>query len=275
MEEKKNKMMKLRVKGKDIVVPINRQKEFLESDERISKSWLQAQGNESSFIDGDKMVNREEYSHGLSWRILKIQSEFVKGHDFLGRFGKSVSIFGSARKGFDEKVYLDAEKIAKKLADDGFDIFTGGGPGIMEAANKGASQSKVGRSVGININLPGSGPTERRNQYITDAESFDFFFSRKVILSFAAQFYIFFPGGFGTLDELFEMLTLIQTGKTSPIPVILVNKEFWSPLVDWIKSVVLEKNNAISKDDLDLFHLVDSAEEAYSYIKECSADYGC
>lgn len=267
--ENQKKMIKLKVGGKEIEVPIDRQRQFLENN--VSAEWLKAQGRE---VDENKMINPDEYKHGLSWQILRIQSEFVKGYDFLGKFGKSVSIFGSARQGFDDKVYRDAEEIARKLAEDGFDIFTGGGPGIMEAANKGASQSKNGRSVGININLPGKGLTERRNQYVTDAESFDFFFSRKVILSFAAQFYIFFPGGFGTLDELFEMLTLIQTGKTSPIPVVLVNKDFWSPLLEWIKNVVCEKNNAISKDDLNLFHLVDSAEEAYQYIKEC-ANEGC
>ncbi len=246
--------MKLNVAGKEISVPIGRQLEFL---------------------DAGKMISKEEYTHGLSWRILKIQSEFVKGHDFLGKFGKSVSIFGSARNGFDDVVYQETEKVAKQLADDGFAIFTGGGPGIMEAANKGASQSENGKSVGININLPGhegEGLTERRNQYIDEAESFDFFFSRKVILSFAAQFYVFLPGGFGTLDELFEMLTLIQTGKTSPIPVILVNKEYWSPLVEWIKNTMYEKNKAISKEDLDLFHLVDNADEACQFIQGCAVN---
>ncbi len=246
--------MKLNVGGREVNIPIGRQTEFL---------------------DAGKMISKEEYTHGLSWRILKIQSEFVKGHDFLGKFGKSVSIFGSARNGFDDSVYQETEKVAKQLADDGFAIFTGGGPGIMEAANKGASQSENGKSVGININLPGHdgmGLTERRNQYIDEAESFDFFFSRKVILSFAAQFYVFLPGGFGTMDELFEMLTLIQTGKTSPIPVILVNKEFWSPLVDWIKSTMYEKNNAIAEKDLDLFHLVDNAEEACQFIRKCAID---
>lgn len=274
MQNMQKEKMKLHVAGRELQVPIGRQAEFLQSDEKLSKKWLMDQGFSESEIE-EKMISREEYTHGLSWRILKIQSEFVKGHDFLGKFGKSVSIFGSARRGFEDKVYQEAEKIAKQLADDGYDIFTGGGPGIMEAANKGASQSDKGRSVGININLPGNGLTERRNQYVDEAESFDFFFSRKVILSFAAQFYVFFPGGFGTMDELFEMLTLIQTGKTTQIPVVLVDKDFWSPLVEWIKNVMYEKNQAISKDDLDLFHLVDTAEEACEFIQNCAVENNC
>ncbi|PID52374.1 MAG: TIGR00730 family Rossman fold protein [Candidatus Moraniibacteriota bacterium] len=227
-------------------VPLNREREFL-----------------SPQIDSAK-----EYRSGLSWRILKIQSEFVKGHDFLTHFDKAASIFGSARLGFNSEVYQEAEKLAYKLAKNDFAVFTGGGPGIMEAANKGAYEAE-GQSVGININLPGNGRTERRNPYITEAEAFDFFFSRKVILSFASQVYIFFPGGFGTLDELFEMLTLIQTKKTSKIPVILVNKEYWQPLLDWIRGVVWGKNRAIAEEDMDLFHLVDTAEEAWNWIDAC------
>lgn len=272
MSEKSGQKIKLKMGERELSVPIDRQKEFLQSGDRVSKGWLMAQGVPEA--EAEKIANRQEHMGSLSWRILKIQSEFVKGHDFLEKFGKSVSIFGSARRGFEDKVYQKAEKISKQLADDGFNVFTGGGPGIMEAANKGASQSKNGRSVGININLPGNGVTERRNQYIDEAESFDFFFSRKVILSFSSQFYIFFPGGFGTMDELFEMLTLIQTGKTSPIPVVLVDKDFWSPLVEWIKNVMYEKNHAISEEDLDLFHLVDTADEAYEFIKNCEAKNG-
>ena len=242
----KNKQLTFTVKGEKMHVPINREREFL----------------------SPKTAESEKYSSGLSWRILKIQSEFVKGHDFLSNFDKAASIFGSARLGFDDAVYQEAEKLAYKLAEHGFAVFTGGGPGIMEAANKGAFEAG-GRSVGININLPEHGVTERRNPYITDAEAFDFFFSRKVILSFASQVYIFFPGGFGTLDELFEMLTLIQTKKTSPIPVILVNRDFWQPLLDWIRGVVWGKNRAIAEEDMELYHLVDTAEEACAIISSC------
>ncbi len=246
----KNKQLTFTVKGEKVNVPLNREREFLSPHAESAK----------------------EYQSGLSWRILKIQSEFVKGHDFLTNFDKAASIFGSARLGFNSEVYQEAEKLAYKLAERNFAVFTGGGPGVMEAANKGAYEAK-GQSVGININLPGSVTTERRNPYITDAESFDFFFSRKVILSFASQVYIFFPGGFGTLDELFEMLTLIQTKKTSKIPVILVNREYWQPLLDWIRGVVWGKNRAISEEDMDLYHLVDTADEACRFIDTCVPEH--
>ncbi len=244
--ESKNQKMLLSVKGKEVQIPLNREKEFLHSKH--------------------EHVDREGE---LSWRILRIQSEFVKGHDFLKNYDKAVSIFGSARNNMDESVYKSTEELAGMLAKDGFVVFTGGGPGIMEAANKGAHEAG-GQSVGININLPGNDRmTERRNEYVTEGESFDYFFSRKVILSYASQFYIAYPGGFGTMDELFEMLTLVQTGKASPIPIILVNKDFWGPLVDWIKSAMAEKFGTISQKDLDLFHLVDSAQEARDYIHSC------
>jgi len=242
----KNKQLTFTVKGEKVHVALDREREFLSPE----------------------TIESEKYTSGLSWRILKIQSEFVRGHDFLSRFNKAASIFGSARFGFDNKVYQEAQKMAYKLAEKDFAVFTGGGPGIMEAANKGANEAG-GRSIGININLPKHGVTERANPYLTDSESFDFFFSRKVILSFASQVYIFFPGGFGTLDELFEMLTLIQTKKTRPIPVILVNKEYWTPLIDWIRGVVWGKNRAIAEEDMELFHLVDTAEEACEIIDTC------
>ncbi len=242
----KNKELSITIGGKTVDVSLNREKEFLTPE----------------------ITESEDYTSGLSWRILKIQSEFVKGHDFLSRFDKAASIFGSARMGFNSEVYQQAEKLAFKLAKKDFAVFTGGGPGIMEAANKGAKEAG-GRSVGININLPHHGVTERKNEFITDSESFDFFFSRKVILSFASQVYIFFPGGFGTLDELFEMLTLVQTKKTKPIPIILVNKEYWSPLLDWIRGVVWGKNRAIKEEDMELFHLVDTAEDACAIIDTC------
>lgn len=244
----KEKMV-LNVKGKEVKIPVNREGEFLHSK------------HEHADQEGE-----------LAWRILRIQSEFVKGHDFLKNYDKAVSIFGSARNNMEDSVYTETEELAGYLAKDGFVVFTGGGPGIMEAANKGAKLAG-GQSVGININLPGNDRmTERRNEYITEGESFDYFFSRKVILSYASQFYIAFPGGFGTMDELFEMLTLVQTGKASPIPIILVGKDFWEPLVDWIKSHMAGKYGTISEKDMDLFHLVDSAEEARDYIHTCIKD---
>ncbi|MBL8030559.1 MAG: TIGR00730 family Rossman fold protein [Candidatus Doudnabacteria bacterium] len=201
-----------------------------------------------------------------SWTIMKILSEFISGFDFLKKFKKSVSIMGSARVSLQNGVYKEAEDLAFKLAKAGFSVITGGGPGIMEAANKGAYEAG-GRSVGINIKLPFE---QRTNQYVKEYESFSFFFTRKVMLETGASLYIFFPGGFGTLDEFFEMVTLIQTRKIRPVPIILVNKEFWLPLLTWIEEYLFKRNQAINKQDMDLYHLVDNAEEAYKVIKELS-----
>lgn len=203
-----------------------------------------------------------------SWTVMKILSEFIQGFDFLKRFKKSVSFMGSARVSLQNGVYQEATDLAFKLSKAGFAIVTGGGPGIMEAANKGAFEAG-GRSAGLNIRLA----TEQRvNQYVKESESFTFFFTRKVMLETASSAYIFFPGGFGTLDEFFEMITLVQTKKIRPVPIILVNKEFWQPLVAWIKEVVYEQNKAISEKDLELFHLVANANDAYELIKKLSKD---
>lgn len=203
-----------------------------------------------------------------SWTIFKIMSEFISGFDFLKRFKKAVSIMGSARVNLQNGVYQEATDLAFKLSKSGFTVITGGGPGIMEAANKGAYEAG-GRSVGINIKLPFE---QRTNLYVKESESFAFFFTRKVMLETASSVYIFFPGGFGTLDEFFEMTTLIQTKKIRPVPIILVNREFWQPLLDWIKNSMFEKNHAIDKKDLDIFHVVDNASEAYELIKVLSKD---
>jgi len=208
-----------------------------------------------------KKGNTREVS---SWTIMKIMGEFTQGFDFLKRFKKSVSIMGSARVGLTHGVYQEATDLAFKLAKADFAVITGGGPGIMEAANKGASEAG-GRSVGLNIRLA---TEQRTNQYVKESESFTFFFTRKVMLETGASIYIFFPGGFGTLDEFFKMITLIQNHKIRPVPVILINKEFWQPLLDWIKTTMLEKENAIAKKDMEIYHLVDNANEAYEEIKE-------
>lgn len=203
-----------------------------------------------------------------TWTIFKIMAEFIAGFEFLKRYKKAVSIMGSARNNMEPKIYEEATKLAARLSKSGFAIITGGGPGIMEAANKGAYEAK-GQSVGINIRLPFE---QRTNQYVKEYESFSYFFTRKVMLEYASQIYVFFPGGFGTLDELFEMVTLTQTHKVRAVPIILIGKKFWSGLLDWIEEVVYAQHKAIDQDDMDIYHLVDTADEAYELIKKLSKD---
>jgi len=205
-----------------------------------------------------------------SWRVFKIISEFVEGFEKLSRIGPCVSIFGSARTHFNNKYYKLAEDIALKLTEKGYGIITGGGPGIMEAANRGASKGK-GKSVGINIDLPFE---QRANEYI-DADkliTFDHFFIRKVMFMKYSQGFIVLPGGFGTFDELFEAITLIQTKKIGAFPIILVGRSYWSGLVEWIREVMLEEGN-ISEADLDLFSVVDTSEEAVAAIDQFYTRY--
>lgn len=202
--------------------------------------------------------------HKLLDRVSLIIEEFINGFHFLhdNATGKEASIFGSARVKPSHRSYKEAEKLAGMLSKAGFTVITGGGPGIMEAANKGAFEAG-GKSLGINIMLNSE---QRTNKYVTDSEAFDYFFSRKVMLAFASEVYIFFPGGFGTLDEFFELATLVQTKKTKPIPIILVGKEYWQPLLTWIEHTVFEKNSSITKEDMSIYHLVDTAEQAYKVI---------
>lgn len=206
-----------------------------------------------------------------SWRVFKIISELVEGFEKLSRIGPCVSIFGSARTHYNDKYYKLAEEIAFKLTQNGYGIITGGGPGIMEAANKGATRGK-GKSVGINIDLPFE---QHANQYI-DADkliTFDHFFVRKVMFMKYAQGFIVLPGGFGTFDELFEAITLIQTRKIGKFPIILVGRKYWSGLVEWIKAEMLESEKTISEADLDLFTLVDTSEEAVDAIVKFYSRY--
>ncbi len=206
-----------------------------------------------------------------SWRVFKIISELVEGFEKLARIGPCVSIFGSARTHYNDKYYRLAEEIAFKLTENGYGVITGGGPGIMEAANKGAKRGN-GKSVGINIDLPFE---QKPNPYI-DADkliTFDHFFVRKVMFMKYAQGFIVLPGGFGTFDELFEAITLIQTRKIGKFPIILVGANFWTGLVEWIKEVMLEEEKNISPVDLDLFTIVDTADEAVDSIKEFYSRY--
>ncbi len=197
-----------------------------------------------------------------SWRVFRIMSEFVTGFELLRSYGLAATIFGSARTRPGEKYYKEAEELAAKLAKKGFAIITGGGGGIMEAANVGAF--KVGgESVGLNIELPFE---QKLNPYTTESYQFDFFFSRKVMLAYASEVYIYFPGGFGTFDELFELVTLIQTKKIEKIPVVLYGKDFWQPFFDLIEQKMLKEYKTVSKEDFDLFHVVDTPDEAVKYI---------
>ncbi|HOB84061.1 MAG TPA: TIGR00730 family Rossman fold protein [Bacteroidales bacterium] len=206
-----------------------------------------------------------------SWRVFKIISELVEGFEKLARIGPCVSIFGSARTHYNDKYYRLAEEIAFKLTENGYGVITGGGPGIMEAANKGAKRGN-GKSVGINIDLPFE---QKPNPYIDSDKliTFDHFFVRKVMFMKYAQGFIVLPGGFGTFDELFEAITLIQTRKIGKFPIILVGANFWKGLMEWIKEVMLEEEKNISPVDLDLFKIVDTADEAVDSIKEFYSRY--
>jgi uncharacterized protein (TIGR00730 family) len=206
-----------------------------------------------------------------SWGIFKIMSEFVEGYERLSRIGPCVSIFGSARTAPDDKNYILAEEIAYKLTQNGYGVITGGGSGIMEAGNKGASRGN-GISVGLNIELPFE---QQDNRYVSKGMSldFDYFFVRKVMFVKYAQGFIVMPGGFGTLDELFEAITLIQTKKNGRFPILLVGKDFWAGLIDWIKKILLEENATISKEDLNLFRVVDTADEAIEHLNDYYAKY--
>lgn len=206
-----------------------------------------------------------------SWNIFKVMSEFVEGYDNLARIGPCVSIFGSARTDESHPYYQLAQDIAFKLSKSGFGIITGGGPGIMEAANKGASLAG-GKSVGLNINLPFE---QNSNPYIDKDKTinFNFFFVRKVMFMKYAQGFIVLPGGYGTLDELFEALTLVQTQKTAKFPIILVGSDFWKGLLDWINDEVLIKEKNISPEDLNLYKLVDTADEVVEEIFDYYSKY--
>jgi uncharacterized protein (TIGR00730 family) len=205
-----------------------------------------------------------------SWLVFKVMGEFVMGLEKLAKIGPCVSIFGSARTKQDEPNYKMATEIAAKLVRHGYGVITGGGPGIMEAGNKGA-HAESGRSVGLNIDLPFE---QHNNPYIDDDKllNFDYFFVRKVMFVKYSQGFIVMPGGFGTLDEMFEAMTLIQTKKIGAFPIVLVGKEYWQGLFQWIKDILLKENN-INEEDLDLIRLVDTPTEAVDVIDEFYAQF--
>lgn len=212
----------------------------------------------------------KQWSHQIkgedSWTMFKVVSEFVNGFEKMNKVGPCVSIFGSARTKPDHKYYQLAVSVAKALTEEGYGVITGGGPGIMEAGNKGAHLNG-GKSVGLNIELPfeqGSNPFVDYDKNL----NFRYFFIRKVMFVKFAQAFVAMPGGFGTLDELFEVLTLIQTKSITPVPVILVGTEFWSGMRDWIQQTMLESAGNISPKDMNLIPVVDTAEEVVRIIHE-------
>lgn len=201
-----------------------------------------------------------------SWAIFKIIAEFVEGYERMAKIGPCISVFGSARTKPDNKYYQIAVEVSTLLAEGGYGVITGGGPGIMEAGNKGA-QEGGGKSVGLNIDLPFE---QNHNPYIDPEHNleFDYFFVRKVMFVKYAQGFVVLPGGFGTLDELFEALTLIQTKKINMRPVVLIGREYWTGLLDWIKNSMLDMEQNISPKDLDLVKIVDTAQEAFNAIDD-------
>ena len=215
--------------------------------------------------------NWNEVKTNDSWAIFKIMGEFVNGYEKMSRIGPCVSIFGSARTKPDHPDYILAENIAKKITENGYGVITGGRPGIMEAGNKGAHLAG-GTSVGLNIALPFE---QHDNPYIDSDKSidFDYFFVRKVMFVKYSQGFVVMPGGFGTLDEFFEALTLIQTHKIDKFPLIMVGTKFWGGLFEWIKSTLLTANNTICPEDLDLVHLVDTEDEVLKILNDFYAEY--
>ncbi len=219
--------------------------DYLNEDDKIQEKLKQKTWNEIRTND--------------SWAIFKIMSEFVNGYETMARIGPCVSIFGSARTKPDNKYYLLAEKIAYKISKAGYGIITGGGPGIMEAGNKGAHNGE-GTSVGLNIELPFE---QHYNPYIDKDKNlnFDYFFVRKVMFVKYSQGFVVMPGGFGTLDELFEAITLIQTKKIGKFPIILVGSEYWKGLIDWIKTVMIGEEHNANPEDMNLIKIVDTEDE--------------
>lgn len=214
--------------------------------------------------DSKDLIQQFDYRRNPSWRIFRIMAEFIDGFTFLSQFTKTITFFGSNRLKENHQSYQQAYQLAKILALKGYTILSGGGPGIMEAANKGAFEVK-GESVGINIQMPDA---QRTNPYVKKSIALNYFFTRKVLLAFSAQAFIYFPGGFGTLDEMFEISTLIQSNKLeNKVPIILFGKDYWQTLVDWAERELLNNYQTVSKEDLAIWHVVDDIDRAVEIIE--------
>lgn len=215
-----------------------------------------------------KRMTFAEYDGNFSWRVFRIMSEFVDGFEFLSNLEATVTFFGSARLREDHKYYQLARDLAYRLSKQGFTIVTGGGPGIMEAGNRGASEAG-GKSVGLNIKLP---LEQEFNPYVKQGIGFHYFMSRKFMLDYSAMAYVFFPGGFGTLDELFTISTLIQTGKAERnVPIVLVGREFWEPLLNWTRQELVARWRTVSAPDLKIWQITDDMVKAAKIISESRA----
>ena len=199
-----------------------------------------------------------------AWRVFKIMSEFVEGFDVIRRYTLAATFFGTARASFEDDLYQNATELASRLAKRGFAVITGGSSGIMQAADRGAFGGG-GASIGLNINLP---ELQAYNPYLTDRFGFDHFFVRKVMLTYASEVYVYFPGGFGTLDEFFEIVTLVQTKKIRNVPIVLYGKKFWDPLLSFIEKTLYEEHKAINAEDMALYKVVETVDEAFDYIVE-------
>jgi len=212
----------------------------------------------------DKPLTINELSQLVINRMYIANDEFIQGYDLIKKYPRSVSILGSARFKPDNHYYKQAESLGQRIVKDlGYTVVTGGGPGIMEAASKGATEAG-GKAIGFTIKLP---KEQTINPYLTEYVEFEYFFSRKTLLYFSAETYIYFPGGFGTFDEFFEIVTLIQTKKIPAVPVILVGKSFWQPLLDLVHKQLLDTENTISADDENIYKIVDSEDEIIEIIK--------
>ncbi len=212
--------------------------------------------------ESNNVLGREAALSRETWRLFRILSEFVDGFEVMSEVGPAVTVFGSARTLEDDPVYQQAVDCGKEIVKRDMAVITGGGPGIMEAANKGAFEAG-GKSVGLNIDLP---MEQDPNRYQTHQLDFRYFFIRKVMFVKYACGFVCFPGGFGTMDEFFESITLIQTNKIEPFPVVLIGHDFWDGLVDWMRGTMVEKYKTVSPPDMDLFHVTDSVEEGVDYI---------
>lgn len=225
----------------------------------LRREWVDSGTTDQRLLD---TLGPTDWVHTDPWRVLRIQAEFVEGFGAMADIGPAISVFGSARTSLDDPDYALAERVGAQLARAGYAVITGGGPGIMEAANKGASEAG-GLSVGLGIELPFE---QRLNDWVDLGVNFRYFFARKTVFVKYAQGFVVFPGGFGTLDELFEAVTLVQTRKVTCFPLVLVGVQFWAPLVEWIRASVLATGK-ISPDDLDIISVTDDPDEVIDIIQ--------